>query len=86
MGVFVVERNLKGITMEALAGAQAAAIAKSEGGPVTYLRSTFVPDDGRCFCLFEGPSADDVRKVNDDAQLPYSAVTPALDLHRPSPA
>ena len=35
MGVFMVERNLKGISMEALAGAQAAAIANSDGGPVT---------------------------------------------------
>ncbi len=84
MGVFVVERNLKGISMEALAGAQAAAIAKSEGGPVSYLRSTFVPEDGRCFCLFEGPSAEAVEAVNTAAGLPYNAITPALDLPRPA--
>ena len=84
MGVFMVERNLKGISMEALAGAQAAAIANSDGGPVTYLRSTFAPEDGRCFCLFEGPDADAVRQVNDAAGLPYSAITPALDLPRPA--
>lgn len=84
MGVFVVERNLKGISMEALAGAQAVAIAKSGNGPVTYLRSTFVPEDGRCFCLFDGPSADAVAEVNDAAGLPYHAVTPALDLPRPA--
>ncbi len=84
MGAFMVERNLKGISMEALAGAQAAAISESEAGPVTYLRSTFVPEDGRCFCLFEGPSADAVKQVNDAAGLPYSAITPALDLPRPA--
>ncbi len=84
MGAFMVERNLKGISMEALSGAQAAAIARSEAGPVTYLRSTFVPEDGRCFCLFEGPSADAVKQVNDAAGLPYIAITPALDLPRPA--
>jgi len=57
MGAFMVERNLMGISMEALASAQAAAIAKTEGTEVTYVRSTFVPEDGRCFCLFKGPDA-----------------------------
>jgi hypothetical protein len=84
MGKFVVERNLKGISPEALAGAQAAAIAKSDGGPVSYVRSTFMPEDGRCFCLFEGPSAEAVKQVNDAAGLPYLAITPALDLPRPA--
>jgi hypothetical protein len=85
MTVFMVERNLKGITMPAVAAAQQAAIAQgkkmtSAGTPIRYIRSTFAPDDGRCFCLFEGASSTDVRKLNDDAKIPYSSVVEALDL------
>ena len=58
MSVFMVERDLKGISMEALGGAQKAAIGKAKemsasGTDIKYLRSTFAPDDGRCMCLFE---------------------------------
>jgi hypothetical protein len=51
---------------------------------VRYLRSVFIPGDSRCFCLFEAASADAVRRVNDSAGLPYSAVSEAMDL--PDPA
>jgi hypothetical protein len=85
MNVFMVERDLKGISMADLAGAQRAAIAQAgkmsaEGTKVSYLRSTFAPDDGRCMCLFEAQSDAEVRRLNDDAGLPYSRVVPALDL------
>ena len=85
MTVFMVERDLKGITMPALAAAQQAAIAQGkrmtlDGTPIRYIRSTFAPDDGRCFCLFEGTSALDVKKLNDDAEIPYHSVVEALDL------
>lgn len=89
MTVFAVERSLPGISLPALAGAQAAAIdaaARSSTGGVAvrYLRSVFQPGDGRCVCLFEAASAEAVRSVNDAAGLPYSAVSEALDL--PAPA
>lgn len=85
MTVFMVERNLKGITMEALAAAQQAAMRQgrqmtNEGTPIRYIRSNFAPADGRCFCLFEGRSTADVTKLNDDAGIPYFAVVEALDL------
>ena len=85
MSVFMVERNLEGISMEDLGGAQKAAIdtaaMMSKGGEkISYIRSTFAPGDGRCFCLFEAGFEDQVRKLNDTAGLPYSSVTPALDL------
>lgn len=85
MSVFMVERDLNGITMDALAAAQQAAIKQGrqmtmEGTPIRYIRSTFAPTDGRCFCLFEGMSAADVRKLNDDAEIPYFRVVEALDL------
>lgn len=85
MTVYMVERDLKGIGMEDLAGAQKAAIAtaeemRGEGREVRYIRSTFAPGDGRCMCLFEAETPDVVRRLNDRAGLPYHAVTEALDL------
>lgn len=85
MTVFMVERSLAGISMDDLAGAQRAAIdtaarMREQGEQVRYIRSTFAPKDGRCMCLFEGTSADQVRRLNDAAGLPYRDVVEALDL------
>ena len=85
MAVYMVERDLTGITMPQLAGAQQAAIATSrrftaDGTAVRYIRSTFVPGEARCMCLFDATSADDVKKVNEAAQLPYTRIVEALDL------
>ena len=85
MSVFMVERDLKGISMEDLAGAQQAAIAtagemQAAGENVSYIRSTFAPEDGRCMCLFDGENAEQVRRLNDTAGLPYTRVVAAMDL------
>lgn len=85
MSVYMVERNLKGISMEDLAGAQKAAIAtaetmRGEGQQISYIRSTFAPEDGRCMCLFDGESAEAVEALNTRAGLPYERVVAALDL------
>jgi hypothetical protein len=85
MSVYMVERNLKGISMADLAGAQKAAMAsaasmRDQGTDIAYLRSTFAPEDGRCLCLFEARAEADVRQLNDNAGLPYHRVVPALDL------
>jgi len=85
MAVYMVERDLPGITQEQLAGAQRLAIggaekATSTGRPVRYIRSTFVPGEARCMCLFEAASADAVRDVNEAAGLPFTRIVEALDL------
>ncbi len=85
MAVYMVERELAGISMEQLAGAQKAAIETSqrfsdEGKPVRYIRSVFVPGEGRCMCLFEASNAADVEAVNKTAAIPYTRVVEALDL------
>ena len=56
MPIYMVERNLPGITMEQLAGAQREAIETgkrmtAEGKTVRYIRSMFVPGEARCMCL-----------------------------------
>jgi muconolactone delta-isomerase len=81
----MVERNLKGVTMEQLAAAQKAAIETgkemtAQGKAVRYIRSTFVPGEARCMCLFEAPDAQYVRDLNDRAKIPYTRVVEALDL------
>ena len=85
MTVYMVERDLNGISFEDLDGAQKAAIATaadmtSKGERISYIRSTFAPNDGRCMCLFESEDADQVRKLNDTAGLPYIQVVEAMDL------
>lgn len=85
MAVYMVERDLTGITMPQLAGAQQAAISTAQrftadGTPVRYIRSTFVPGEARCMCLFDAASADDVKRVNEAAQLPFVRIVEALDL------
>ncbi len=85
MSIFMVERSLAGISMDDLGAAQKAAIAKGEemtaaGSPVRFVRTTFAPEDGRCMCLFEANSSEDVRRLNDEAGIPYDRVVPAMDL------
>ena len=85
MAVYMVERDLTGLTMDQLAGAQQAAIETSnkftaDGKPVRYIRSTFVPGDARCMCLFESDSQGLVKDVNEAAGLPFTGIVEALDL------
>ena len=84
MAIYMVERELPGITPEQLAGAQGAAISTSQqftaqGTPVRYIRSTFVPDESKCFCLFEAASS---RRCGTStaAKLPFARIVRALDL------
>ncbi len=85
MPVYMVDRNLPGITKDQLAAAQKAAIATSqkfsqEGKKVRYIRSMFVPGESRCMCLFEAANPELVKEVNQAAQIPFTRVVPAEDL------
>ena len=85
MGVYLVDRDLPGITAEGLAALQRAEIRASQqltaaGQPVRYLRSMFVPGEARCMCLFEAEDEAAVAAVNLAAQLPFTRIVEALDL------
>lgn len=85
MPVYVVERHVPGVTMAQLtairrAARTACATFAADGKPVRYLRSTFVPGESRCLCLFEAPDAERVQAVNDAAQIPYNRILMVLDL------
>ena len=80
MSVYMVERELPGISMDDLAAAQQAAIKISPEFGGRYIRSTWLPDQERCMCLFEAPSADVVQAIQVKAKIPFTRVVPALDL------
>jgi len=71
--------------MDELGAAQKAAIETSqkftsEGRAVRYIRTTFIPGDSRCMCLFESDSQDLVKDVNETAGIPFTGIVEALDL------
>ncbi len=85
MAIYMVERDLPGITMEQLAAAQQAAIETggrftAQGKPVRYIRGSFVPGEARCMCLFEAANPQHVKEVNEAAQIPFSRIVEAMDL------
>jgi len=85
MAVYLVERDLPGVTVEELAAAQKRAIQvglelTAQGKDVRYIRSTFVPGENRCMCLFEAPNPEHVREANERAAIPFTRIVPAEDL------
>ena len=85
MNQYLVERHLPDFPPEQLPGAAAAAKAaaaglSAEGQDVRYVRSTYLPGDARCHCLFEGESKDAVEEVQRRAGLPYEQIHEAAFL------
>ena len=85
MAVYMVERDLPGITLEQLGGAQKTAIETSQvctskGKQVRYIRSTYVPGDSKVMCLFEASGQQLVEEVNQAANIPFTRVVEAMDL------
>lgn len=85
MPVFMVERDLPGVSMEQLADAQKKAIQAgkeltAQGRQVRYIRSTFVPGESKCMCLFEAADPELVREANVRGQIPFTRIVPAEDL------
>jgi hypothetical protein len=81
----MVERHLPGITSDQLSAAAARAKSTTaqmseEGTPIRYLRSTFVPSEEKCYCLFDGPSANAVEQANKRADIPYERVIEAMHI------
>jgi hypothetical protein len=85
MAVYMVDRDLPGVTLDQLGAAQKAAIETGQkftaaGKHVRYIRTTFVPGEAHCMCLFEADNADLVREVNEAAQIPFTRIVEAMDL------
>ena len=85
MGIYLVDRDLPGITPEGLALLQRAELSASQqfaaaGQAVRYLRSLFIVGEARCMCLFEAEEEAAVAAVNEAARLPFTRIVAALDL------
>ena len=85
MTVYLTERYLPGITLEQLTAVSAVARDTSrrftaEGKPVRYIRSLFVPGEGRCLCQFEAATARVIQEVNEAAQLPFTRIIEVWEL------
>ncbi|MFQ5954587.1 MAG: DUF4242 domain-containing protein [Kiloniellales bacterium] len=85
MPKYMVERHLPGITPDQLQaaatrGKNTTAEMTRQGTPVRYLRSTFVPGEDKCFCLFDAPSADAVKVANERAQIPFERIVDAMHI------
>ena len=85
MRVYLVDRDLPGITGEGLALLQRAEIDASQqftaaGQEVRYLRSLFIVGEARCLCLFEAEDEAAVAALNEAARLPFTRIVEALDL------
>ncbi len=85
MAVYLVDRDLPGMTLDGLVAMQRAVMAACQdltatGRPVRYLHGLFVPGEARCLCLFEANDEAAVAAVNERAQLPFTRIVEALDL------
>ena len=85
MGIYLVDRDLPGITAEGLALLRRAELNASQqltasGQAVRYLRSLFIVGEARCMCLFEAEDEAAVAAVNEAARLPFTRIIAALDL------
>ena len=85
MPQYVVERHLPNFTGEMVAAAakrakQTTLAMTREGTPIRYMRSIFIPGEDKCYCLFEGESADTVRQANERAELPVKSISEAWSI------
>jgi len=85
MPSFVVTRDLPGITPEALqsAGMRAktcCAEMTSEGQPVRWIRSFFLPETAQTHCYFEAPSKEAVEEANQRARIPFTRITQVVEM------
>jgi hypothetical protein len=85
MAVYLVDRDLLGITVDGLLALQRAVIgacrdSTATGTPVRYLHGMFVPGEARCLCLIEADDEATVAAVNARAEAPYTRIVEAVDL------
>lgn len=85
MSYFVVERDLPGITPEALqsAGMRAkscCAEMTTEGQSVKWMRSFFLPETAQTHCYFEAASKAAVEEANQRARIPFTRIVEVFEM------
>jgi hypothetical protein len=90
VSAFLVERYVPHAAVEPLAAAipRAAQLGAlgvaAESGPalkVQYLLSAYLPAEDMCFCVFRAATAGAVRALNQEADLGFDRITPAVLLY-----
>jgi hypothetical protein len=85
MPIYVVKRDLPGVTPELL---QSAAIrAKSccaemtnEGQSVRWIRSFYLPESAQTHCYFEAASQSAVEEANQRARIPFTQISEVVEM------
>jgi hypothetical protein len=85
MPVFMVERELPVPSMALLLAAnraieQTARRLAARGQHVRHRQCLFIPDEARAVCLFEAETAELVREVNEEADMPFVRILEVTDL------
>ena len=85
MPLFVVERDLPGVTPDALgsAGLRAKTCCNEmceEGQSVRWVRSFFLPESSQTHCYFEGANAQVVEEANVRARIPFTRIVPVMEM------
>ena len=83
MPTYLVERYWPGVTSELLLealnrGQRVMEQMSREGTPVRDISCTLIPSEEVVFSVYEGPSADAVRQLNERAGIPVSRIVEAI--------
>ena len=83
MPTYLVERYWPGVTMERLLEAieRGRRVMEQISGQGTYIRDiscTLIPDEEVVFSVYEGPSAVEIRQLNERAGIPVSRIVEAI--------
>ena len=83
MPTYLVERYWPGVTSELLLealnrGRHVMEQMNREGTPVRDISCTLIPGEEVVFSVYEGPSADAVRQLNERAGIPVSRIVEAI--------
>ncbi|MGL6211189.1 MAG: nickel-binding protein [Paracoccaceae bacterium] len=62
-----------------------AANMRAEGDLIFHLGSTYLPEEGRCLCLFHARNADAITQHSRAAHLPILRITSAVAFGVPRP-
>ena len=55
----------------------------AKGKAARYIRSTFIPGEARCMCLFEAPNPQHVKELNESAEIPFSRIVEVMEMAGP---
>ena len=85
MSIFVVKRDLPGVTPDLLqsAGLRAKTCCTEmtqEGQPVRWIRSFFMPSTAQTHCYFDAPNKAAVEEANRRAKIPFTEIAEALEM------